>query len=67
MHNSNKVKATMKHRPLKFIYCEAYLNAKDAFQREKWLKTGWGSNQLKKSLFNYLIFKIKAGKCFLAI
>jgi len=32
------------------IYYEAYLDKQDAFAREKWLKTGWGRNYLKKIL-----------------
>jgi len=30
-----------------------FLNQKDAFTREQWLKTGWGRNYIKKVLRNY--------------
>jgi predicted GIY-YIG superfamily endonuclease len=36
------------------IYYEAFIDKHDAFNREQWLKTGWGRNQLKKILRNYL-------------
>jgi len=50
LHNAGKVSVTKLRRPLILIYCEAYLNKFDAFAREKWLKTGWGRNHLKKSI-----------------
>jgi hypothetical protein len=28
-------------------------NKKDAFAREQWLKTGWGRNQIEKTLSNF--------------
>lgn len=54
MHNAGKIESTKTRKPFTLIYYEAYRNEKDAFQREKWLKTGWGRNQIKKSLSNYL-------------
>jgi putative endonuclease len=57
MHNKNKVPATHDRSPLILIYYEAYLNKYDAFIREKYLKTGWGRNRIKKSLHNYLTNK----------
>ena len=53
LHNAGKVPATKLRRPLALIHYEAYLNKFDAFAREKWLKTGWGRNHLKKVLKNY--------------
>ncbi len=54
LHNSGKIMATRNRKPLYIIYYEAFLNKHDAFNREQWLKTGWGRNQLKKILNNYL-------------
>ncbi len=54
LHNSVKVLLTKNKRPLKLIYYEAFIDKHDAFTREQWLKTGWGRNQLKKVLNNYL-------------
>lgn len=52
-HNSKGITSTKKRMPLSLIYYEAFINQQDAFSREKWLKTGWGRNQLKKILNNY--------------
>lgn len=54
LHNLGKIEATKNRRPLELIYYEAFINKHDAFEREQWLKTGWGRNQLKKILFNFL-------------
>lgn len=54
MHSNGNIYSTEKRRPLELIYYEAFLNKKDAFDREKWLKTGWGRNHIKKILYNYL-------------
>lgn len=54
MHNSGKVESTRKRLPLKLIYYETFINKQDAFNRERWLKTGWGRNHLNKILSNYL-------------
>jgi len=50
MHNSGKISSTKLRKPLEPIYYEAYQNKKDAFQREMFLKTGWGRNYIKRSL-----------------
>ncbi len=55
-HNAGQVASTKNRRPLQIIFYEAFLNKSDAFQREQWLKTGWGRNHLMKILSNY--FKI---------
>jgi putative endonuclease len=52
-HNSKKIQATNKCTPFKLIYCEICLNRKDAIQREKSLKTGFGRAYLKRRLINY--------------
>ena len=53
LHNSKKVKSTAKRVPFSLIYYEAYLNNKDAFVREQFLKTGWGRRYIKKVLGHY--------------
>ncbi len=53
-HNEGKVKSTRDRRPLELIYYEACLNKYDAYQREKYLKTGQGKRYLKNRLKNYL-------------
>jgi len=40
--------------PWKLIYCEGYLNIRDAKGREIFLKSGSGRRFLKKQLANYL-------------
>jgi len=54
-HNDGLVFSTKNKRPYDIIHYESYLNKKDAFLREKWLKTGWGRNQIKKILENYFV------------
>ena len=51
-HNKGQVSSTKDRRPLKFMYCEASNNAKDATRREKYLKTAWGKRYLKHRLKN---------------
>lgn len=62
LHNDGKVMSTKLRRPLVLIYHEAYPNKFDAFAREKWLKTGWGRNYLKRVLKHY--FYEKSDKIF---
>ncbi|MBI4226150.1 GIY-YIG nuclease family protein [Candidatus Roizmanbacteria bacterium] len=52
-HNKGKVEATKHRKPFILIYYEAYLNQQDATTREKFFKTQWGRNYLKKVLKNY--------------
>ena len=54
MHNKGYIHSTSGRRPFSLVYYEAFTNQKDAFAREKWLKTGWGRNQIQKLLSNYL-------------
>lgn len=53
LHNAKKVLATKHRTPLKIIYYEAFVNKYDAYEREKFLKTGWGRNQLIKLLGHF--------------
>ena len=52
-HNQGKVEVTKHRRPFKLIYYEAYLHQQDATAREKFFKTQWGRNFLKRVLNNY--------------
>jgi len=49
-HNTGKSKYTKDHAPFNLIYYEASLNKKDAFRREKYLKSGYGRRWLKNRL-----------------
>jgi len=50
LHNDGKVTATKFRGPFVLTCYEAYPDRRDAFVREKWLKTGWGRNYIKKTL-----------------
>jgi len=52
-HNKGKVDISKHRRPFELIYYEAYRNQQDATAREKYLKTQWGRNYLKRTLTNY--------------
>ncbi len=58
-HNQGKSFATAPRRPFKLIYYEAHINRKDAERREKFLKTGWGRDYIKRTLKNYLEEKFR--------
>ena len=49
-HAQGKVASTRLRRPLKLIYYEYFVNDKDARVRERFLKSGFGRNQLKQAL-----------------
>ncbi len=53
-HNSGRNPATKPFYPYKPVFYEAFLNKKDAKNREKYLKSGWGWRSIKKLLKNYL-------------
>ena len=53
-HDEGKVFATKNRRSLTLIYYEACLNKKDAYAREKYLKTGMGKRYLKNRLRKFL-------------
>ena len=53
-HMKGEVYSTKNRLPLKLIYYEFSLNQKDAYGREKYLKTAWGKRYIKNKLKNYL-------------
>ena len=53
-HNQGFSTATKYKRPYKLIYYEAFVKQKDAKDREKYLKSGWGWRSIKKLLRCYL-------------
>lgn len=57
LHNAKKVDSTKKNVPFALIYYEAYINSTDAFNREKYMKTQYGRNYIKKVLSNFFISK----------
>lgn len=61
LHNKGKVEATKRRGQFILIYYEAFLDKKDAFTKEQWLKTGWGRNYIKRNLKNYLLTKSLGG------
>ena len=52
-HNSGKVLSTKERRPFALIYYEACRDEKDAFRREKYLKTTYGKRYIKVRCRNY--------------
>ncbi|MDP3772237.1 MAG: GIY-YIG nuclease family protein [bacterium] len=64
-HNNGAVDATKHRRPLEIIYYENFDNKVDAFNRERFLKSLWGSRLKTNMLKKYLSGK-KAAKtiCF---
>lgn len=60
-HNDGLSDSTSQRRPFELIYYEAILNKEDAFDREKYLKTGWGRNYLRKTLKRFLALKNLGG------
>lgn len=61
LHNSGSVPSTKDRIPFKLIHYEVYLHPKDAYKREKYLKSGWGKNFMKKNLKYYLTTKNLGG------
>ena len=53
-HNDGKVTATKDRKPFELIYYEACLDKKDAYSREKYLKSGPGKRYLKNRLKRFL-------------
>jgi putative endonuclease len=49
-HARGEVKSTKNRRPLKLIHYEYFICKKDAEAREKFLKSGFGRDQLKKAI-----------------
>jgi len=52
-HTSGRIVSTKKRLPIDLIYYEACLNKRDAFRREKYLKTTYGRRYLKNRLKDY--------------
>lgn len=57
MHNTRKVFSTRQKAPFSIIYYEAHTNKYDAAAREKFLKTGWGKEWIKRTLKNFFSSK----------
>jgi len=53
-HNAGKVHSTAKRIPLKLVYYEACLHRGDAIHREKYLKTTFGKQYIRKRIKNSL-------------
>jgi putative endonuclease len=62
-HNSGRVTATKYRRPLELIHSEKFENKADAFNRERFLKSLWGSREKKKIKDNFLAKTICATNC----
>ena len=54
-HARGEVKSTKDRRPLKLIHYEYFIDKADAEAREKFLKSGFGRNQLKQALKRTLL------------
>jgi putative endonuclease len=54
-HKRGKTYTTYRMKDFKLIYCEICLLKKDAQDREKQLKTGFGRGYLRKRIKNYLL------------
>jgi putative endonuclease len=52
-HNEGLVAATKRRLPLKLVYYETSLHLKDAFHREKYLKSTYGHRHLRSRLTHY--------------
>jgi putative endonuclease len=53
-HNEGRNKATKPFIPYRLIFYEAFLNEKDAKNREEYLKGGYGRKTINKMLKNYI-------------
>ncbi len=53
-HQEGLVPATKLRRPIRLIYSESFFDKSDAFNRERFLKSLWGSRLKKKILKDYL-------------
>ena len=54
LHQTEKVMSTKDRGPFELIYYEACVNQKDAYAREKYLKSGMGKRYLKNRLRRFL-------------
>ena len=55
-HSDGFVLSTKHRRPLTLLFFEGFKNQSDALAREKYLKSGYGKEQLHSILKNSLIF-----------
>jgi putative endonuclease len=53
-HNSGQVNATKFRRPLELIHTDIFENKTEAFNKERFLKSLWGSREKKNILKKYL-------------
>ena len=53
-HQNAKVLSTRERLPINLIYYEACINKKDAYVRERYLKSTMGKRYLRNRLKNYL-------------
>ncbi len=63
-HNNGLSQATKPYIPYDLIFYETFINKRDAKNREKYLKTGWGLRSLKKTLKNSLQIESKSARKF---
>jgi len=61
LHNAGKVFSIKYRMPFELVFYEAFANKHDGFEREQYLKTGWGRNYIKKVAKNYFIGKNLGG------
>jgi len=57
-HHSHSVKTTKKFDKIQLVYYEACISKKDAYARERQLKTGFGRGYLKKRI-NYFLENVR--------
>jgi putative endonuclease len=55
LHNAGQVSSTKERRPLTLVYYEYCIDKRDAFKREKYLKTTYGKRYLKNRMANYFV------------
>lgn len=53
-HNGGLVMSTKNHKPWNLVYCEIFLDKRDAIEREKYLKGSRGRKFLRDVIKNYL-------------
>jgi putative endonuclease len=60
-HNQGKTESTRRRRPFKLIYQEEHLEKEEAEERERFLKSGKGREELKQLLSGAVPHPPKAG------
>ena len=53
LHNAGKVPSTKQRVPFELVYYEGCLDERDAFRREKYLKTTYGKRYLRTRCKSY--------------